>query len=373
MKLMQYAGARVPGGLLEHLRILATGLAATGHEVSVVIPRATALDPVAGRCEAAGAAVTRLTVEGKTDLPGMAKLGALVSRVTPDVFHLHLSSPIEAVPALVTARCSGARRLVTTEHAPSWYPLERVYSRTVKKAATRALDAVIAVCESDARFLAGRFGVPRDLIRVIHNGVEPVRDLPGRDAARRALGIDPAARFVAGFAGALEESKGVSDLIEACRRCGVEGLVLILAGDGGLRESLERQSTRSGLRLVLPGRLEDIRDLLGALDLFVLPSHAEAMPLSLLEAMSAHLPIVATRVGGIPEAIQDGASGLLVPPRDPSALAEALGRLAADRELSRRLAAAAGVASERFTATRMVRETASLYGSLPASGIVGES
>ncbi len=373
MKVMEYAGAGVPGGLLEHLRILATGLAGAGHEVAVVIPEAPAVDPIASRCAAAGAVVTRLTVRGKTDLPGMAKLAALINRARPDIFHLHLSSPIEAVPALMTARCSGAGRLVTTEHAPAWYPLERVYSRTVKKAATRALDAVIAVCESDASFLAGEFGVPRDLIRVIHNGVEPVRDLPGRDTARRALGIDPRAALVVGFAGALEEGKGVRDLLEACGRCGVEGLALVLAGDGGMRAELERLAPGPAFRLVLPGRLDDIRDLLGALDLFVLPSHSEAMPLSLLEAMSAGLPILATRVGGIPEAIQDSVSGLLVPPHVPSALSDAIARIAADPGLARALGQAAGSASSRFSATRMVEETTALYRGLLEGRAVGES
>jgi len=370
---MEYAGAAVPGGLLEHVRLLASGLAGAGHEVRVVLPPAGAVDEPAGRCASAGAAVTRLTVTGKKDLAGMAKLRALVSRERPDIFHLHLSSPIEAVPAMLAARYGGARHIVTTEHAPTWHPLERRYSRAVKKAATRALDAVIAVCASDAEFLADRFGVPRQLIRVIHNGVAPVTDLPQAEEARRALGIDPRAGLVVGFAGALEESKGVGDALEACRRCGVEGLVLVLAGDGGLMTSLRRLDPAPAFRLILPGRLDGIGLLLAAIDVFLLPSHSEAMPLSLLEAMAAGRPIVATRVGGIPEAIEDGVGGLLVPPGAPSDLAAAIARIAADRPLALRLGEAAKAASERFTAARMVAETEGLYRGVMTAAAGGQA
>ena len=109
---------------------------------------------------------------------------------------------------------------------------------------------------------------------------------------------------------------------------------------------------------------------LTALDFFVFPSHQEALPLALLEAMGAGLPIIATRVGGVPEAIEDGASGLLVEPHHPAQIAAALRRLIADEDLARRLAATARVrATERYSEAEMTRRTLDLYQEVARQGM----
>jgi len=362
MRLMQYAGAEVMGGLLEHVGVLTEGLVNEGHSLHVVLSPAPGTDPAAAGCESAGATVTRLTVRGKTDVAGMTALTRLVARESPDVLHVHLSSPIEAMPALVATRVGGARHLVTTEHAPTWFPLERHYSVIAKKVTGGLLDAVIAVCESDARFLIDHFRVPETLIHVIPNGVPGFDSLPSQQEARDRLGLPREGAVVAGYLGALEPKKGVLDLVEAAGKCDVPGLVLVLAGDGSLLSQLERRAAELPYRLITPGRIEDPGPFLAALDLFVLPSHQEAMPLALLEAMSTGLPVIASRVGGIPEAVQDGVSGLLVEPSDVSRLSQALERLIRDTDLARKLGnEARRIASGSFGADRMVRRVLDLY------------
>lgn len=363
---MLYAGASVPGGLLAHVTLLARGLQARGHEVHAVLHPAEGAGDAARACAAGGARVSRLTVTGRADLRGLIALRRLVSREAPDIFHAHLSSPGESLPALAAARWGGAARLVTTEHAPAWFPLERFYSRAAKRAATRALHAVIAVCEADARLLRDGFGVPAERMHVIPNGVEPIESLPPRGQARAALGI-PAEAFVVGCAAALEVKKGVLDLVEAMALLARPGAVLALAGDGTQRAALERLASQRGLPIVLPGHVRDLPGFLAAIDLFVLASHQEAMPLSLLQAMMAGVPIVATRVGGVPEAVGEGC-GVQVEPSDPRALAAAIGGMA---EHPDRAAALGARARERalalFGSDVMAGRVAALYDALLAA------
>jgi len=368
-RVMLLAGAEVAGGLLTHVGILAAGLSAAGHAVHVVLSPAGGADDPARECAAAGAEVTRLSVRGKFDLTGIARLRRLVATWSPDVVHLHLSSPIEAVPALVAARLGGARRIVTTEHAPTWSPLRRFYSGAVKRIATRHLDAVIAVSEADARYLQTEFGLPPGILTVIPNGVP--RFAPGitREAARARYGLPEGRVTIVGYLGALETKKGVMDLLAGAAGSGLPGLVVALAGEGSLAPELRRQAAHLPFTLVLPGRVRDAGDFLAGLDVFVLPSHQEAMPLALLEAMAAGLPIVAARVGGIPEALQQGAAGLLVTPARPEEIAQALRRLSRDGDLGPRLGAAAREAAERdYGADLMVRRVEALYGRLLDGG-----
>lgn len=360
MRVMQYTGATVRGGLTGHVSILTKGLVGAGVDVHLVVPPAKSIDRFAADCEHAGARVSRLAVKGKTDLAGMVRLQRLVAADEPDLLHVHLSSPVEAFPALMAARWGGARCVVTTEHAPTWSPLERPYSRAAKRTTSRSLRAVIALSESDAAYLKGKFGVPERILAVIPNGVPIPERLPSRREARSRLGL-PEGAILAGFAGALEEKKGIRDLLEAARLCALPDLALAFAGEGSLELELRRSDPGSAPRFVL-GRLEEMGTFLAALDLFVLPSHQEAMPLALLEALAAGLPVVATRVGGIPEAIRDGVTGLLASPANPGEIADRMVRLARDPELSRRLGAAArGDALQRFGAERMVARVAALY------------
>jgi glycosyltransferase involved in cell wall biosynthesis len=138
----------------------------------------------------------------------------------------------------------------------------------------------------------------------------------------------------------------------------------ILAGDGEARPVFERQAAELGVRgsFDFLGRRDDIPDVLASCDIAVLPSRAEGLPNAVLEYMAAGLPTIATCVGGNPELVQDGVTGLLVPPQDSDALAGALLKLLRDEELSHRIGAnGRRVATEDFSFERLVREVDNLY------------
>ncbi len=160
----------------------------------------------------------------------------------------------------------------------------------------------------------------------------------------------------------LDKQKDHASLLEAARL--VPDAVFVLVGDGPLREELEDRATRLGVeeRVLFLGWREDIPEVLACADLFVLPSLYEGLPLALLEAMAAGLPIVATAIGGTSEAVVDGVTGLLVPPGEPRSLAAAIRRALDDEGLARRLGAASRERVRReFSAAAMARRTVSIY------------
>jgi glycosyltransferase involved in cell wall biosynthesis len=224
------------------------------------------------------------------------------------------------------------------------------------------VDRVIAVCRSDARFLHERFGIAESKIAVVLNGVSAPGEMVPRAAARQRLGLPALACPLVGYLGALEEKKGVLDLLEGAARADLGALAVALAGDGSLGATLDERAGGLAFPLIRTGRIECVEIFLAALDIFVLPSHQEAMPLSLLQAMGAGLPVVASRAGGIPEAIEDGVTGLLIDAGCPDQIASALRRLHADAALCARLGSAARAAAlVRFSASRMAREVEAIY------------
>src|SRR5205823_9807276 len=158
-------------------------------------------------------------------------------------------------------------------------------------------------------------------VRIIYNGVP---DQTLTEVARPSLGP------VVGSVGRLDSQKGYDVLIDALRT--LPDVTALLVGGGSERDSLERRAADVGVRdrLCITGWQEEARNYLTAMDVFALPSRYEGFPLSVVEAMLAELPVVASAVGSIPEAVVDGETGLLVPPEEPAALGEAIARLIAD-------------------------------------------
>jgi glycosyltransferase involved in cell wall biosynthesis len=192
----------------------------------------------------------------------------------------------------------------------------------------------------------------------------------GRDATRRAEGA-PEGALVALALAALHRRKGLDVLLEALARPALRGaeLRLWIAGEGPERHRLEQLIAARGLasRVRLLGRREDKADLLAACDLLVLPSRREGLGVAALEAMACARPVLASRVGGLADAVAHERTGLLVPPEDPDALAAALARLLADPALRDRLGAAGPARiAEGFTAAQMSDAYARLYRELLA-------
>jgi len=233
--------------------------------------------------------------------------------------------------------------------------------------AARFTDSIIALTSADAEeHVRFKIAAP-EKIAVIHSGVDFAPfDAGGeeREAMRRSLGIDPQG-LVIGSIGRLTAIKGQADLIQAF--AGVQSRVdnawLLLVGDGEERQVLEEKARSLGLAewVVLPGWREDIPDLLRAMDIFALPSLNEGMGKALVEAMYAGLAAVASRVGGIPELIEHGREGLLVPASRPDLLEEAMVKLAVDEEQRRQLGGAAAQKARDYSVESMIDKIEALY------------
>jgi glycosyltransferase involved in cell wall biosynthesis len=240
--------------------------------------------------------------------------------------------------------------------------------RLLERLVNRLVTRVVANAQAVAQDTMEDEGVPVHRMAVIYNGVAIPEESPGEGV--RPPGWPAAKRIILCVAN-LRHGKGHHDLLAAATQVlpRFPDVALVLVGEGALRAALEARVAHAGLRdrVHFLGQREDVPALLAAAKLFVLPSHEEGFPNALLEAMAHGLPVVATRVGGVPEAVVHGETGLLVPPQDPAALAEALGALLRDPDLAQKMGRAGRErAASQFTLDRMVRETEALYAELLA-------
>ena len=286
------------------------------------------------------------------DLLGLVELYRLCRRVRPAIVHANSSKA--GVLGRLAAWLARVPVRVFTVHGwafKAYHGLASTLYLWADRAMRPLTTAIVCVAEGERRIGLERGTCTASRTVVIRNAVA--------DAAAASLAGDPP---VVLSVGRLKEPKDFSTLAQALARLdGVPHRALV-AGDGPDRPALEEEIARLGVALELPGERDDVPELLAAVDVFVLSSRSEGMPISILEAMAAGLPVVASAVGGVPELVVDGETGVLVPPGDPDALAEALRRLLQDPELRRRLGAGGRErARDEFSLERFRREHLELY------------
>ena len=359
------------GGVFQHVAQLAAGLAAAGHEPVVAGPFAEPGGVPAARVE--DVAMVR-AVSPAADARAVLAVAALVRRLRPALVHAH-SSKAGAVARL--ARPAFPRTpLVYTPHGyafAGWFEreAERRRYRLIERALAPLATRVLCVCEAERR-LAAQVG-PAARAEVVHNGVEPPAPAPVHPAVAELAERGP----VIGAVTLLRPGKGIETLIDALSAVCAEhpAAAVAIAGRGPDREALEARARERGVEAAVRfiGETAGPMPLLGGADLFVSASWAESFPYNVLEAMAAGLPVVATAVGGTAEAVEDGATGIVVPPRDPPALAAAISALLSDRERAARLGEAGRArAEERFSLDRMIAGTLGVYqraGGLPLTRV----
>lgn len=320
--------------------------------------------PAAEPLIAAGVEPVFLDVYGRPGREHLRALRAHIRQVRPDVVHTHLGT--SDLVGGIAARSLGVPA-VSTIHwiAQRKHGIERVKNAAFTLA-RRLCDArVIAVSESAREAYLRQSWHMGDRLVTIHNGID-VEPEPGAGAAvRRELGIGPEERVI-GMLSALRPEKGhevAVAALEQLRARGPEGLRLVIVGDGPLRGELEAVAAASGGAIVLTGRRMDVPRVLDAFDLCVHPSHLDAFPTTLIEALAASVPIVATNVGGIPEIVADGRTGVLIGcPPDAGALATAIESLLSEPARARALARAGREDYlARFTSEPWVHATRRLY------------
>lgn len=294
------------------------------------------------------------------------RLGAFIAAFRPDVVNAHLFRSV--VVAAPLARWHSVPAVVETYHGrEAWRTGPLRGSFLPDRVLARFVDRVIAVSEAARDFLVRAKGYPAGKVVVVANGRDLSVFTPGteRDPARKELGVDRSTPLV-GVVGRLETQKGHVYLLDAWPQVVAEfpDARLLVIGDGSLRSALHEQARRRGVAgsTIFTGFRDDVPRLLDALDVLVLPSLYEGMPLTAIEAAAMARPVVATAVDGTPEVVADGATGLLVPPADPTALARALRALLRDPERARAMGAEGRRRTlERFDLARHVEATAAVY------------
>jgi len=344
--------------LYHFLLPLMRGLRAAGH----VVTGACAHGNLVARIEAEGFRVIDVPIRrSSSPLALWRSYRAIRSALRAEKFDMvHVHTPVAALAGRLAAWQAGVPKIVYTahgfyfhEHMP--WP-KRAAHIGLEWLAGRTTDLLLTQAEEDAA-TARRLGLARGPIHAIGNGSDPARFRPAlpeettRAAIRAALGT-PANRPVILMVGRLVAEKGYPELVEAMRAVDAELWIVgaRLASDhaDGVDTALaaaERDPVLKA-RIRLLGYRSDVPDLMRAADIFTLPSHREGMPRSIIEAMLSGLPVVATDIRGSREEVVDGKTGLLVPVRDPKALAAALSRLAGDAALRAKLGAA-GLARAR--------------------------
>jgi glycosyltransferase involved in cell wall biosynthesis len=273
-----------------------------------------------------------------------------IARERAQIFHANLRTVADARYSVLAALTVSNLKVVVTEHAPL-RPGTRL-GRWLKRQTSKRLAAHVAVGERAARIVEQGAGLPTGSVVTVHNGV------PDHGAAAPRGDSRP---VVVGTLARLDRDKRIDVLIDAVGP--LADVALVVAGEGPERGALLSHAAQRGIgeRMQLLPWSETAR-LLDDVDVFVLPSQLEGFPLSILEAMMAGRPVVATDVGSVPEAVVDGTTGLLVRAGDVEGLRGALARLAASPEERRRMGAAGRRrALEHFTADGMARRFEQLY------------
>jgi glycosyltransferase involved in cell wall biosynthesis len=351
------------GGAQEHLYSLLTRIDRTRFETSVV-----ALSPGSAVRKLQRAGIQVLVIDDRDDAIAVGALAAHLAAIRPDVIHNHMyRAELVGTRAAIALGEIGLRRpyVVSTVHSSRVRSAE---DREQLRRLTPDMDRLIAVSRSIVAKLGdeGRLGAgpPVDLI---YNGV----DLQRYDhqepccTLRDEYGMEPGSQIV-GVVARLEPEKGHPTLLEAwpaVLRAAPDAYLLVI-GEGSQREALERQARdlRIAHRVVFTGRRDDVPAVTAALDVAVLPSYREAQGLSILEALALARPIVASNVGGIPEMIEDGATGLLVEPHDTDGLAQAISRLLVDHPYADMLARQGhDMVHDRFCIELMVEAVEAIY------------
>ena len=322
-----------------------------------------------GRLKDAGADVLSLNVTGKLQLRRALALENLLRGLRPDILHCHMFH------ANVLGRRIGHRvgisNIIATVHIAErrWRPWRFWMERRTDPLGT----ITVCVSESVLEFQSKKTRIPRDRFIVIPNGIDTGRFAEASrppDEVREEIGIQPGAKVI-GSVGRLDKQKGYRHLIRAfaaiARNAG--GVELVIAGDGPELGMLRwmAEGAKCDDRVHLIGRRDDVPDLLHAFDVFAMPSMYEGLPLALIEAMAAGVPVVASAVDSIPEVLgagePGGRVGRLVPPGEPAKLADAI-RDALENPSSERVERARARARERYDVAAMVAKYAELYDSI---------
>ncbi len=349
--------ARTWRGGQNQVLVTVLGLRALGHRTMLVAHPGGELRQRAQE----GLDLIPLAPKTEMDLSAAWRLSRVIKRLTPDIVHAHDPHAVAMAGLALSMSTQAVKPPLVASRRVDFHLRQSAMSRWKYRQVERFL------CASDAiRRMLVADGVPEAKTVTVHEGIDVGRVAAAPPANLHEELFLPHGAPIVGNVAALVPHKGQRHLVEAAALVirQVPDARFVIAGEGELRPSLERliKDRRLEKHVLLAGFRPDVLSLHKAFDLFVMSSVTEGLGTSLLDAMAAGKPIVATSTGGIPEVVSDGLNGYLVPPRDHEAMAAAIVRLLRDAELRRRLGSA-GLARvrEQFSAERMVERTLSEY------------
>ena len=350
------------GGMERMIATLATTTKAERYHVSVLCLKE--LGAEAEALTAAGIDVHLAHVpRDRPEYFPFRRVERCLRTLAPDIVHTHNTPGL--VYGAVGAWLAGVPTIVHTEHGRQ-FPGRLRYA-VAERVASAVTWRVVGVSDAMSSGLSRHVKIAREKLRTIPNGVIASEAPPAPDirAVMDSIGVKPNARIV-GIAARLVSEKGLGFLLDGWPEVvrAIPSAVLLLVGDGPERTALTEQAAQLGIQdsVRFVGMRTDVPTFMHAFDVYVMPSVSEGLPLALLEGMAARRAIVATRVGGMPQALDDGRAGLLVPPRDAAALASAIIKLLSEPEEARELGLAARARFEvRYTAQSMARAYYAMY------------
>jgi glycosyltransferase involved in cell wall biosynthesis len=359
--------ARTWRGGQNQVLLTVNGLRAIGQRASLVAHP----DGELRRRVAEGLDLVPLAPRTEMDLSAAWRFARIVKRLAPDVIHAHDPHGVAMASLALSLGAGSAHPAKTPALVASRRVDFHLKGNSFSRWKYRQVDCFIAASEAIRRMLVAD-GVPDAQTVTVHEGIDVDRVLAAPPVNVHEAFFLPHGAPVVGNVAALVPHKGQRYLIDAAHLVvqRVPDARFVILGEGELREHLQKQVHEHRLEkhVLLPGFRTDVLGCLKAFDLFVMSSVTEGLGTSLLDAMAASRPIVATAAGGIPEIVEDGVNGLLVPPRDHHALADAIVRALEDRVLRQRMGAAGWErVNERFTVDRMVNATAAVYERLTTS------
>jgi glycosyltransferase involved in cell wall biosynthesis len=355
--------ARTWRGGQNQVLLTVNGLRAIGQRAALVAHP----DGELRRRAAEGLELIPLAPRVEMDLHAGWKLARVIKRLQPDVIHAHDPHGV-AMAALALSLGAGSRG-TSGAPAPALVASRRVdfhlKGNSFSQWKYRQVDCFVAASRAIHEMLL-HDGVPPDQVVTVHEGIDVDHVVAAPRVDVHAEYFLPHGAPVVGNVAALVPHKGQRHLIEAARLVvrEIPDARFVILGEGELRQHLEKQVHDYHLEkhVLVPGFRTDVLGCMKSFDLFAMSSVTEGLGTSLLDAMACSLPIVATTAGGIPEIVDEGVTGVLVPPRDHQAMASQIARLLADEPLRRQMAAAGFErVRSRFTVERMVDETAAVY------------
>lgn len=349
MRVAAYTDSNDLGGAEKALASVVRGLG-DWIDVTVVGTNPAIVREVAAGRDGAETRIVR-SVRSKWDLRGSVAHLRMMRELRPDVLHANLPTPWSCQYALSAALLTPGVRTLGVQHAIA--PPQTQTHLRLNRLNLKRLDAHVAVSVAAAAFVERVVGLGEEAVRVIYNGVPDVSV-----AAVPRVADGP----VVGYVGRLAPEKGLDVLLRATGS--LPDVTVVLVGDGPDRLRLESLGRELGVsdRVVMPGWVKDPGGWYPGFDVFALPSRSEALGIAAIEAMLATLPVVASRVGGTPEVVVDGDTGILVPPDDHEALAGGIRSLLASPALRSQMGdRGREIALQRFGLAPMLRSYESVY------------